>query len=123
LDLARSDDAAEDTRSRDLEPLARWRRRGGVARVRYPEQDFCCGGFELPEAKSGAEWLDRDTLLLASALGEGMATTSGYARTIRLWRRGTDVKAAPVLFETMPESMSVGPALTSRRKGNGLVHR
>ena len=52
---------------------------------------FVDGGFMLPEAKGGVEWLDADTLLLSSAYGEGMATTSGYARTVRLWRRGTDV--------------------------------
>jgi prolyl oligopeptidase len=68
---------------------------------------FIADGFELPEAKGGAEWLDRNTLLLSSALGDGMATKSGYPRTVRLWRRGADVKAAPVLYETTPESMSV----------------
>lgn len=72
-----------------------------------PSRTFVAGGFELSEAKSSASWLDRDTLLLASPLGEGMATTSGYARTIRLWRRGADARAAPVLFETTAESMSV----------------
>ncbi len=68
---------------------------------------FVPGGFELPEAKSGVAWLDRDTVLLSSALGDGMATTSGYARTVRLWRRGVAPLAAPVIFETKTESMSV----------------
>ncbi len=72
---------------------------------------FVAGGFELPEAKGGASWLDRDTLLLSSAFGNGMATASGYARTVRLWRRGAAVETAPVLFETAPERMSVGAAL------------
>ncbi|HVD85483.1 MAG TPA: S9 family peptidase, partial [Bradyrhizobium sp.] len=66
---------------------------------------FVSDGFVLPEAKGGAEWLDADTLLLSSAYGEGMATTSGYARTVRLWRRGTDVNQAPVIFETIPGNM------------------
>jgi prolyl oligopeptidase len=70
-------------------------------------KSFVKDGFILPEAKGGAEWLDADTLLLSSAFGAGMATTSGYARTIRLWRRGTDVGEAPVLFETTPDSMGV----------------
>jgi prolyl oligopeptidase len=69
---------------------------------------FVTDGFYLPESKGGIEWLDRDTLFLASAYGEGMATRSGYARTVRLWRRGADAAQAPVLFETVPESMSVG---------------
>jgi len=86
--------------------------RGGSDAVVLREFDvagrsFVAGGFELPEAKSGVSWLDRDTLLLSSALGEGMATKSGYARTVRLWRRGADVKTLPVLFETMPENMAV----------------
>jgi prolyl oligopeptidase len=67
---------------------------------------FISDGFILPEAKGGADWLDADTLLLSSAYGEGMATTSGYARTVRLWRRGTDVDRAPVIFETTPGNMS-----------------
>jgi prolyl oligopeptidase len=67
---------------------------------------FVIGGFTLPEAKGGVAWLDADTLLLSSAHGDGMATTSGYARTVRLWRRGTDVAQAPVLFETAPGHMS-----------------
>lgn len=62
-------------------------------------------GFYLPEAKGGVAWLDRDTLLLFSALGEGMATTSGYSRTVRLWHRKSDVETAPVLFETDVSNM------------------
>jgi prolyl oligopeptidase len=70
-------------------------------------KSFVKDGFLLPEAKGSAAWLDADTLLLSSAFGEGMATTSGYAKTIRLWRRGTDVGQAPLLFETTPENMGV----------------
>jgi prolyl oligopeptidase len=70
-------------------------------------QAFLRDGFRLPEAKGGIEWLDRDTLLLSSAFGAQMATRAGYARTVRLWHRGTDAERTPVLFETAPESMSV----------------
>jgi prolyl oligopeptidase PreP (S9A serine peptidase family) len=85
--------------------------RGGGDAVVLREFDvatkaFVPGGFHLPEAKGGAEWLDKDTLLLSSALGDGMATASGYARTVRLWRRGVDVARASMLFETTPDSMS-----------------
>ena len=67
---------------------------------------FVRDGFCLPEAKGGIEWLDRDTLLLSSAFGADMATRSGYARTVRLWKRGSGLEQMPVLFETKPESMS-----------------
>jgi prolyl oligopeptidase len=67
---------------------------------------FVAGGFHLPEAKGGATWLDADTLLLSSSHGgDAMRTTSGYARTIRLWRRGTSVDQATVLFEVPASSM------------------
>jgi prolyl oligopeptidase len=86
--------------------------RGGSDAVTLREFDmatktFVAGGFVLPEAKGGAQWLDADTLLLSSAYGEGMATASGYARTVRLWRRGTNVDAAPVIFETAAANMAV----------------
>ena len=66
---------------------------------------FVEGGFVLPEAKGSADWVDGDTLLVSSALGEGMATRSGYARTVRLWARGTDPLSAPVIFAVDPAHM------------------
>ena len=53
----------------------------------------------MPEAKGGATWLDRDRLLVSTTLGENAATASGYPRTVRLWRRGSDFMKAPLLFE------------------------
>ena len=37
-----------------------------------------------------------------------MTTASGYARTVRLWRRGANPESAPVLFETARESIWAG---------------
>jgi prolyl oligopeptidase len=70
-------------------------------------REFVSDGFNLPESKSSTVWLDRDTVLLSSPLGSDMATRSGLPRTIRLWRRGSDPLAAPVVFETTEESMGV----------------
>jgi prolyl oligopeptidase len=86
--------------------------RGGSDAVTLREFDldtrtFVADGFALPEAKTAAEWVDADTLLLSSAYGEDMATTSGYARTVRLWRRGHDVGRAPVIFEGPRDRMGV----------------
>jgi prolyl oligopeptidase len=86
--------------------------RGGADAVVLREFDlfarnFVTGGFALPEAKGGAAWLDRDTLLLSSALGEDMATSSGYARAVRLWRRDADRLTAPIIFETSANHMAV----------------
>jgi prolyl oligopeptidase len=67
---------------------------------------FVSDGFELPEAKSAAVWEDRDTLLVASPLGDGHATTSGYARTVRRWRRGEPFAAAELVFEGLDADVS-----------------
>lgn len=82
--------------------------RGGSDAVTLREfdlnaKDFVADGFTLPEAKSDATWVDPDTLLLSSAHGSGMATTAGYSRTVRLWRRGEPVERATVVFETTPD--------------------
>ena len=77
-----------------------------LAARRFVPPGPAANGFELPECKADTAWLDRDTLLLSAALGEGMSTRSGYARTVRLWRRGTDPLTAPVLFETPEDSMA-----------------
>src|SRR5262245_49338220 len=41
-------------------------------------RSFVQGGFVVPEAKSNLGWLDRDTLLVDTNLGEGLLTESGY---------------------------------------------
>ncbi|MDA9395760.1 peptidase S9 [Bradyrhizobium sp. CCBAU 45394] len=86
--------------------------RGGSDAVTLREFDldtksFVADGFTLPEAKGGVDWLDQDTLLLSSAHGEGMATSSGYARTVRLWRRGQPADQAQVIIETTADHMAV----------------
>jgi len=89
--------------------ILRFSRGGGDAAV-LREFDlttcrFVDAGFVAPEAKGGVDWYDRNTLLLSSALGEGNATTAGYSRNVRIWRRGTDPLAGPVIFETTPDHM------------------
>jgi prolyl oligopeptidase len=87
--------------------------RGGADAVVIREFDlvekrFVEGGFALPEAKGDAAWLDADTLLVASALGGAeFETQSGYARTVRRWRRGAPFEEAPVVFECGHADMSV----------------
>ena len=81
--------------------------RGGGDAVALREFDlatrsFVANGFDLPEAKGGAAWLDRDTLLLSSA-GQG-TTSSGYADSVRLWQRGQP--PGPAIFEVGATSMA-----------------
>ena len=70
-------------------------------------------GFHLAQAKSDASYLDDDTILYATAAdGE---TASGYARTARLWKRGT---GATPLYEGRKEDVLVAPATFHTKQGN-----
>lgn len=70
---------------------------------------FVKGGFSLPEAKSRVAWIDRDTLLIGMDTGQGSLTSSGYARTLRVWRRGTDYRSAPIFVEGTAGDVAVWP--------------
>src|SRR5439155_8227143 len=68
---------------------------------------FAKDGFVLPEAKSIANWADADTLYVASPIGDSHATASGYARTVRRWRRSTPFADAETIFEGLATDVSV----------------
>ena len=97
--------------------------RGGGDAVLLREFDlsaraFVAGGFALAEAKGAADWLDADTLLLASAYGPPeMRTRSGYARTVRVWRRGTAVEDAETVFSVDEASLGAGASVDRSRDG------
>ncbi|GAB3271363.1 prolyl oligopeptidase family serine peptidase [Sinomonas notoginsengisoli] len=57
------------------------------------------GGFSLPPAKGGVDWLDADTLIVSSTLGKDAVTTSSYPRIVRKLPRGVDLADAEVIFE------------------------
>lgn len=69
---------------------------------------FVEGGFELPESKGGASWIDADTVYVATDFGQGSMTDSGYARIVKRWSRGTPLEDAEVVFEGKQEDVSVG---------------
>ncbi len=70
-------------------------------------RQFVTDGFALPEAKSTVGWVDEDHIYVGTDFGPGTLTTSGFPRTVRLWRRGTPLAEAPVVFEGRPDDVSV----------------
>ncbi|HOB33631.1 MAG TPA: prolyl oligopeptidase family serine peptidase, partial [Verrucomicrobiota bacterium] len=68
---------------------------------------FVAGGFSLPEAKSRADWRDRNTLYVGTDFGEGSLTRSGYPRLVKEWKRGTPLSEAKLIFEGEPDDVSV----------------
>ncbi|HMO11954.1 MAG TPA: prolyl oligopeptidase family serine peptidase, partial [Actinotalea sp.] len=65
------------------------------------------GGFVRPDGKGSLSWVDQDTVLVATDLGPGTTTTSGYPRTVRLWRRGTPLLAAEEIFAVAETDLAV----------------
>jgi len=104
--------------------------RGGADAVEIREFDlenktFIEDGFFLPEAKQSVDWLDENTLLIATDFGEGTLTTSGYARIAKLWTRGTDLSEAKTLFEGEKTDVTVGVGSykTADRTYGVIIHR
>ncbi|HEY1322375.1 MAG TPA: prolyl oligopeptidase family serine peptidase, partial [Streptosporangiaceae bacterium] len=68
---------------------------------------FVEDGFQLPEAKSEAGWIDADHIYVGTDFGPGSLTESGYPRVAKLWRRGTPLAAATVVYEGQPQDVGV----------------
>jgi prolyl oligopeptidase len=60
---------------------------------------FVKDGFVLPEAKSSVDWIDENTVFVATDIGPGSMTDSGYPRIIQRWKRGAPLSAATTVFE------------------------
>ena len=71
------------------------------------KKQFVAGGFTLPEAKGNVDWIDADTLFVATDFGPGSLTDSGYPRIVKRWRRGTPLTAAELIFEGSKTDISV----------------
>ena len=76
---------------------------GGKDAVEVREFDmqtgrFVPGGFRLPEAKHRIDWLDKDTLALATEWSPGDLTQSGYPYVVRLLKRGQPLADAQEVF-------------------------
>jgi prolyl oligopeptidase len=90
-----------------------------VAASRTPGE----GGFVLPEGKHSLNWLDRNTLLVASDFslhhGESSLTESGYPYIIKAFRRGEALADANEVFRGAATDVSVSPGVF--RNSAGLV--
>ncbi len=96
--------------------------RGGADAVEMREWDirthsFIDDGFFLPEAKGGVSWLNDSTLLVSTDFGEGTMTSSGYARQVRKWQRGTPISEARLLYEGAYEDVSASASVINTEEG------
>ena len=92
---------------------------GDAVEVREFDLDkaaFVPGGFVIPNAKTDVSWAASDALFVGTDFGPGTLTDSGYARIVKLWRRGTPLAAAKILGEGAKTDVSV--SATSRVDGD-----
>lgn len=69
-------------------------------------KSFVKDGFDIPEAKSNVSWIDDDTIYLASDFGPGTMTESGYARQVKILKRGQRAADVKTVFEVGTDDMS-----------------
>ncbi len=62
-------------------------------------RNFVEDGFYIEASKGGADWVDKNTLLISTDFGEGTLTTSGYPRIVKRWERSTPLANAEQVYE------------------------
>lgn len=63
------------------------------------KKQFIENGFSIEEAKGSANYVDENTLIVSTNFGEETMTSSGYPRQVKLWKRGTLLKNAQLIYE------------------------
>jgi prolyl oligopeptidase len=71
------------------------------------KREFVTDGFSRPESKGGMGWIDIDHCYVYTDFGAGSMTTSGYPRIAKLWKRGTPMADAKVIYEGQDTDMSI----------------
>lgn len=62
-------------------------------------KSFVSNGFVIKEAKGNAGYWDKNTLIISSDFGAGTMTSSGYPKQVKLWKRGTTLNQAELIFD------------------------
>ncbi len=103
--------------------------RGGGDAVVVREFDanakqFVKDGFYLPEAKSDVSWRDRNSIYVGTDFGAGSLTESGYPRIAKLWKRGTPLSSAEMVFEGDVKDVATGCAtINTPERRYDVIHR
>jgi prolyl oligopeptidase len=69
-------------------------------------KSFVKDGFNIPEAKSSAHWIDENAIYLGTDYGANSLTDSGYPRIIKVLQRGQKLSEAKTVFEVNSKDMS-----------------
>lgn len=83
-------------------------------------KSFVEGGFETPEAKQNADWIDADTLLIGTDWGGDTTTESGYPFVLKRWKRGTALADAKEVIRGDKSDVAVWPMTFELEDGSVL---
>lgn len=72
-------------------------------------KSFVSGGFEVGEAETEVEWIDPDTVLIATNWGKRSLTQGGKPRIIKIWSRGQNLRDAVVAYQGETIDIGVAP--------------
>ncbi|WP_166964224.1 prolyl oligopeptidase family serine peptidase [Yeosuana marina] len=87
-------------------------------------KSFLEDGFYLPESKGYASYVNENTLIVSTDFGEGTMTTSGYPSQVKLWKRGTPLKDAQLIYKGEPSDVSTnGYVMRDDEKGYIVIDR
>ena len=89
------------------------------------KKEFLENGFSIGESKGSASYIDENTLFVSSDFGEGSMTNSGYPKQVKLWKRGTSLKDAQLVFEgeATDAFMNAGYVLRDGTKTHTMISR
>ena len=88
------------------------------------KKQFIENGFNIDEAKGGASYVDENTVIVGTDFGEGTMTSSGYPRQTKLWKRGTLLKDAQLIYEGQTSDVGAwGGILRDEKKSYITVNR
>ncbi len=82
---------------------------------------FVADGFELPEGKHRFDWIDKDTLIVATDWTPGEVTTSGYPYVVKLVKRGQPLSAAKEIYRGAKDDGGYGVSPFVLRDHDGVV--
>ncbi|MFZ1611376.1 MAG: prolyl oligopeptidase family serine peptidase [Chitinophagales bacterium] len=85
-------------------------------------KSFIKEGFFMPESKGSASYLDENTLIVSSDFGENSMTTSGYPNEVKIWKRGTPLSKAELIFTGKKEDVGTwGYVMRDNGKQYGII--
>ncbi len=89
------------------------------------KKQFIENGFFIDESKGSARYVDENTLIVSTDFGEGTMTDSGYPKQVKLWKRGSSLKDARLIYEgeTADAFMTAGYILRDDDQAYTLVSR